>query len=84
MLTLHINMCSLLCSGGIMASNLAIDEELLVKAKKIGGHKSKKDTVNTALKEYIQRRKQMEITEVYGNIEYDEKYDYKKHRKNRK
>ena len=77
-------MCNIMCSGGDMASNLAIDEELLVKAKKIGGHKSKKDTVNTALKEYIQRRKQIEITEIYGNIKYDEKYDYKEHRKNRK
>jgi len=73
-----------MCSGGDMASNLAIDEELLVKAKKIGGHKSKKDTVNTALKEYIQRRKQMEISDLYGNIQYDEKYNYKEHRKNRK
>ena len=67
-----------------MASNLAIDEELLVIAKKIGGHKSKKDTVNTALKEYIQRRKQMEISDIYGTIKYDEKYNYKEHRKSRK
>jgi len=77
-------MCKLMCNGGDMATNLGIDEELLVKAKKIGGHKSKKETVNSALKEYIQRRKQLEITELFRNIEYDEKYDYKEHRKNRK
>jgi len=66
-----------------MATNLAIDDKLLNEARKIGGHKTKKETVNEALKEYVQKRKQHEITSLFGKIEYDKGYDHKKHRKNR-
>ena len=60
-----------------MATNLAIDDNLLISAQNIAGFKTKKDTVNQALKEFIQRRKQEEIISLFGNIEYDEDYDYK-------
>ena len=45
-----------------MATNLALDDRLLETALKIGGLKTKKDTVNAALKEFVERRKQKEIT----------------------
>jgi hypothetical protein len=61
-----------------MATNLAIDEKLLCEALRISGLKTKKDTVNEALKEYILRRKQGEIVELFGSISYAEDYDYKK------
>ncbi len=64
-----------------MPSNLAIDDNLLNLAKRIGKHKTKRAVVNEALKEYIQRRKQFEITKLFGKIEYEEKYDYKEQRK---
>ncbi len=64
-----------------MPSNLAIDDNLLNLAKKIGKHKTKRAVVNEALQEYIQRRKQFEITKLFGRIEYEEKYDYKEQRK---
>ncbi len=64
-----------------MPSNLAIDDDLLNLAKKIGKHKTKRAAVNEALQEYIQRRKQFEITKLFGKIEYDEKYNYKEQRK---
>lgn len=60
-----------------MATNLAIDDNLLILAQNIAGFKTKKDTVNQALKEFIQRRKQEEIISLFGNIEYEEDYDYK-------
>ena len=60
-----------------MATNLAIDDNLLVIAQKIAGIKTKKDTVNQALKEFVQRRKQEEIIDLFGNVEYDEDYNYK-------
>ena len=60
-----------------MASNLVIDDKLLVKAQKIGGLKTKKETVSIALEEFIQRRKQEEIIECFGTVDY-ENYDYKK------
>ncbi|TRZ89633.1 type II toxin-antitoxin system VapB family antitoxin [bacterium] len=61
-----------------MATNLAIDEKLLCEALRIGGLKTKKDTVNEALKEYVLRRRQGEIVELFGGISYAEDYDYKK------
>ena len=61
-----------------MATNLAIDEKLLSEALRIGGLKTKKDTVNEALKEYVLRRRQGEIVELFGGISYAEDYDYKK------
>ena len=55
-----------------MATNLAIDVKLLEEALKIGGHRTKKATVTEALHEYIRRRKQMEIVELFGSIDFDE------------
>jgi hypothetical protein len=66
-----------------MATNLAIDDSLLSTAQTVGGLKTKKDTVNQALKEFIQRRKQEQIIKIFSTIEYEKNYDYKKMR-NRK
>ena len=63
-----------------MATNLNIDEKLLVTALKAGGLKTKKATVNEALREFIQRRKQAEILKLFGSVEFDEDYDHKKGR----
>ncbi len=64
-----------------MASNLSIDPHLLSEALHVGGMGTKKDTVNQALKEFIQRRKQRQVTELFGNLPPDPDYDYKKGRK---
>ncbi len=64
-----------------MATNLNIDPELLEEALKIGGEKSKKNTVNKALKEFIERIKQKEIIAMLGSVVYEPGYDYKKSRK---
>jgi Arc/MetJ family transcription regulator len=66
-----------------MATNLAIDDNLLKTALVIGGLKTKKDTVNMALDEFIQRRKRQEIIDLFGKIEFDKNYDYKKSRRKR-
>jgi len=63
-----------------MATNLAINEDLLDKALELGGYKSKKDTVNAALEEFIRRRNARELVNLFGKIEYDDSYDYKKMR----
>lgn len=60
-----------------MATNLAIEDTLLKEAQIIGGHKTKKATVTEALKEYIRKRKQLGIVELFDSIDYDEDYDYK-------
>lgn len=64
-----------------MATNLSIDTELLDEALYISGLNTKKDTVNQALMEFIQRRKQREIVELFGKLPGDKDYDYKKGRK---
>ena len=64
-----------------MATNLAIDDGLLDEALRIGGQKTKRATVNEALSEYIQRRKQQQIVELFGKLDVDPKYDYKKQRR---
>lgn len=64
-----------------MPTNLAIDDELLEEALRLGGHRTKKATVNDALKEYIQRRKQLKILDLFGQIDYDPDYDYKEQRR---
>lgn len=48
----------------------------------IGGQRTKKATVTEALEEYIQRRKQAKIIELFGTIDFDPEYDYKKQRRN--
>lgn len=64
-----------------MPTNLAIDDQLLDEALQLGGHRTKKATVNEALKEYVERRRQMEIFELFGQIDYDPDYDYKEQRR---
>jgi len=66
-----------------MPTNLAIDDRLLQEAQKIGKHRTKKETVTAALTEYVQRRKQQEILSLFGKIQFDETYDYKRERRKR-
>ena len=64
-----------------MAANRELDDSLLDLAQKVGGMKTKKDTVNSASKEFIERRRQEEILGLFGTIEWDNEYDYKELRK---
>ena len=66
-----------------MATNLAIEPELMEEAHKIGGHGTKKATVTEALAEYIRRRKQRRALELFGTIDYEPDYDYKAQRARR-
>jgi len=64
-----------------MVTNVAIDDRLIEAAKKIGKHKTKKAAVTEALKEYIQRRQQSKIVELFGTIDYDPDYNNKEQRR---
>ena len=71
-----------MCEGGaLMSTNLAIDDSLIVEAQKLGGHITKKAAVSHALLEYIQRRRQLEVLELFGSVDYDADYDYKQQRR---
>ena len=63
-----------------MATNLAIDPALLDKALEIGGEKTKKATVNRALREFIARRGQERLLDLFGKLDWDSDYDYKRDR----
>jgi hypothetical protein len=63
-----------------MATNLAIDDRLIDEARRMGNHRTKKEAVTAALKEYIGRRKQLQILKLFGTIDYDPTYDYRKMR----
>lgn len=64
-----------------MATNLGIDDQLLDKALKISGFRTKKDTVNEALKEFIRKREQRKVIELFGTVEYYDDYNPKKYRR---
>ena len=63
-----------------MPTNLNIDDRLLEEAVKVSGKKTKRETVNVALAEYVSRRKQRRILDLFGKLEWDPKYDHKKER----
>lgn len=63
-----------------MATNLALNDDLIIEAKNIGNHRSKKDAVTVALKEYIAHKKQLKIMDLFGKIDLKDDYDYKKAR----
>jgi Arc/MetJ family transcription regulator len=64
-----------------MPTNLAIDDSLIEEARKIGHHGTKKAAVTAALDEYIRRRKQLQILDLFGTINYQQDYDYKANRR---
>ena len=66
-----------------MATNLSIDPELLDKALRIGGEKTKKATVTRALHEFIARREQKKLTDLFGTLEWSDDFDYKHERSRR-
>ena len=66
-----------------MATNLAIDDVLLERARRVGKLRTKKETVTQAMTEFIQRRRQREILKSLGTIEFRKGWDYKKDRRDR-
>lgn len=72
-----------MCDHLHMPSNLAIDDKLLKRALKLGGFKTKRETVNKALEAFIQARRRKRILKLMGKIDWDPDYDYKKERARR-
>ena len=63
-----------------MTTNLVIDDDLINEAFTLGQFKTKEDVVVTALKEFIQRRKQLELIDSFGQFDPEPDYDYKQGR----
>jgi len=64
-----------------LATNLQLDDRLIDKAVKLGKHQTKRAAVNQALKEYVENLEQEKLLVLFGNLDYDPEYDYKKQRK---
>jgi Arc/MetJ family transcription regulator len=64
-----------------MPTNLAIDDKLIEESLRLGGHRTKRETVNEALREYIQRRKRLKAIEAFGTVEYNPRHNYKRGRR---
>ena len=63
-----------------MATNLSIDPELIERALELSGERTKKAAVTKALEEFIARRRQRGVLELFGKLEWDPGYDYKAER----
>lgn len=66
-----------------MPTNLALNDELIDEARRLGGHRTKRQAVNEALEEYVSRRKRQEVVKIFGQVEWDADYDYKEERAKR-
>jgi Arc/MetJ family transcription regulator len=70
-----------MCGGDLMATNLQIDDRLIIKALNLGKHRTKKAAVTQALVDYIHHLEQKKILTSFGTIDYDPKFNYKRQRK---
>lgn len=72
-----------MCDNPHMATNLDIDPQLLEKALEVSGEKTKTAAVTRALEEFVARREQRKIVELFGTLDWDLTYDYKAARRSR-
>ncbi len=63
-----------------MATNLALDPALIEEALRLSGEKTKRAAVTRALEEFVARRKQKDLLELFGRLKWDTAYDYKAER----
>ena len=63
-----------------MATNLAIDPDLLDRAVEVSGERTKKAVVTKALQEFIARRQQRRVVELIGQLDWDDAFDHKAER----
>jgi hypothetical protein len=63
-----------------VATNLSIDPELIEQALELSGERTKKAAVTRALQEFIARRRQKRVLELFGKLERDAAYEYKAER----
>jgi Arc/MetJ family transcription regulator len=73
-----------MCNDLHMPTNLALDDNLIEEARRMGKHKTKKEAVTSALQEYVQRRKQARIIDAFGTFDFDPRYDFKAERRRKR
>jgi Arc/MetJ family transcription regulator len=73
-------MCKIDIGGKNMPTNLGINDELLTAAHEASGLKTKKDTVNLALEQYLKDKLRREAIAMFGTIDFDEDWSPRKAR----
>ncbi len=63
-----------------MATNLDLDPDLVERVLAASGERTKKAAVTKALKEFVARREQGALLGLFGSLEWDPDFDYKKER----
>jgi Arc/MetJ family transcription regulator len=69
-----------MCKESHVATNLSLDPDLLERALKVSGERTKKAAVTRALEEFIARRRQKRLVHLMGNLEWDNSFDFKAER----
>jgi len=64
-----------------MTIHLTIDDELVEEARTVGKHQTEIEAVTEALQEYIERRRQLQVLNLFGTIDYAPEYNYKEQRR---
>jgi len=76
----EVDLCEAMCDSSHMATNLAIQPELLERALELSGEKTKTAAVTLALREFVARREQRRLLELFGSLEWDPDFDHKAER----
>ncbi len=66
-----------------MRTNIVIDNKLMQEAMRVSGLTTKKDVVDRALLEFVERRTRKDLAEIRGKIQFADGYDYKAMREGR-
>lgn len=77
------SLCESLCDNPHMATNLDINAKLLQRALEVSGERTKTAAVTRALEEYVARREQRRLLELFGALEWNRDFDYKAERSRR-
>lgn len=63
-----------------MATNLAIRPELLERALELSGKRTKTAAVTLALQEFVARREQRRLLDLFDSLDWDPTFDCKAER----
>ena len=63
-----------------MVTNLQLDGRLIAEAARLGRRRTKEEAVTQALTEYVQNLRQEGMLDLFGSIDVDPSYDYKRQR----
>ena len=60
-----------------MPTNVSLDTKLVHAALKVSGERTKNAAVTKALEEFVARRRQKGLIELFGQLEWDSNFNYK-------